>query len=63
MSCPFNKNIDCPCTYHCPRHGKCCECIVHHRDAKSFPACYFSTENEARYDRSFEALKRDWGAK
>jgi len=24
-----------------------------------FPACFFSKEAEAKYDRSFEALKRD----
>ena len=43
---------DCPCTYACPRHGKCCECVAHHRVAASLPACYFTPEEEKRYDRS-----------
>lgn len=30
--CPHN-NIDCPCTKEgCPRHGKCCECVAHHKE-------------------------------
>jgi hypothetical protein len=28
-----------------------------------FPACFFSVEAERRYDRSFEALRRDRGEK
>lgn len=27
-----SNNRPCPCTYDCPRHGKCCECVAHHRD-------------------------------
>ena len=31
----------CPCTYACPRHGKCCECVAHHRDHdEGVPACF-----------------------
>ncbi len=38
--CPHN-NIDCPCTKEaCPRHGKCCECVAHHKEhGKKLPAC------------------------
>lgn len=38
-----DNNRDCPCTYACPNHGKCCACVAHHRDhnegvlAASFP--------------------------
>ena len=59
MSCQQNTAIVCPCTYSCNRHGKCCECVAYHLRASQFPACFFSKEAEARYDRSFEALKRD----
>ena len=40
MPCQFN-NIECPCTKEgCPRHGKCCECVKHHREhGKKLPAC------------------------
>lgn len=60
MSCD-NKR-PCPCTYDCPRHGKCCECVAHHRDHnEGVPGCFFSREAEATYDRSIEALCRDRG--
>ena len=33
---------DCPCTYDCPRHGKCCACVAHHRDHnEGVPGCFF----------------------
>ncbi len=52
----------CPCTYDCPRHGKCCACVAHHRDNnEGVPGCFFSREAEAAYDRSIEALCRDRG--
>ena len=39
MPCPHNS-IECPCTHDCPRHGKCCECVAHHKAAgKKLPAC------------------------
>ena len=50
MSCYKN----CNCTAECPRHGKCCECIEHHRAQGQLPACYFSEEAEKTYDRSIE---------
>ena len=53
---------ECPCTYDCPRHGKCCACVAHHRDHnEGVPGCFFSREAEATYDRSIEALARDHG--
>ena len=50
----------CTCTYDCPRHGRCCECVAHHRDNhEGVPGCFFSPEAEATYDRSVEALCRE----
>ena len=50
---------DCPCTYDCPRHGKCCACMAHHRDHnEGVPGCFFSKEEEATYDRSIG--QRSW---
>jgi len=59
MSCRSNKAMECPCTYSCEKHGKCCECVAYHLRSDEFPACFFSKDTEARYDRSFEALKND----
>ena len=53
---------ECRCTYDCPRHGKCCECVAYHRDNnKGVPGCFFSKEAERTYDRSIEALYKDKG--
>ncbi len=50
----------CSCTYDCPRHGKCCECVEYHRDHEGgIPGCFFSKEIEATYDRSIENLYND----
>ena len=59
-----NKH-DCPCVkVDCKNHGKCCDCVAHHRDHnEGVPGCFFSEEAEATYDRSIEALCRDRGIK
>ncbi len=46
-ACPHNA-IDCPCTKEgCPRHGKCCECVAHHKaHATKLPACLRGIEWE-----------------
>ncbi len=55
-------DIQCSCTYDCPRHGKCCACVAHHRDHdEGVPGCFFSKEAEATYDRSVKALAKDRG--
>lgn len=52
----------CSCTYDCPRHGKCCECVAHHRDNdEGIPGYFFSAETEATYDRSIQNLAKDRG--
>ena len=58
IKCDNKRN--CPCTYDCPRHGKCCACVAHHRDHnEGVPGCFFSKEAEATYDRSIKALARN----
>ena len=59
MSCENTNKNNCPCTYSCSKHGKCCECVAQHRASREFPACFFSTKAEAAYDRSFAALVMD----
>lgn len=50
----------CPCTSDCPRHGRCCACVAHHR-ANGVPGCFFTKEGEAKKDRSFAAFVKDRG--
>ncbi|MBL7053688.1 hypothetical protein ISS06_00600 [Patescibacteria group bacterium] len=61
MECQQNKNIvNCPCTYPgCPRKGVCCECIKYHNQRKELPACVFSKQAEATYDRTIEKFIQD----
>jgi len=59
MSCEHNTTIECPCTYSCGKHGKCCACTAHHVHGGGFPACFFSAAAEKTYDRSFAALEKD----
>lgn len=49
----------CPCTYDCPRHGKCCECVAYHRAHGEFPGCFFTKDGEKAYDRSLSMLLKD----
>lgn len=37
--CEHNPKIECPCPKECPRHGKCCECVAHHRQHGKLPNC------------------------
>jgi len=55
MECRKEENLKmCTCTYSCSRKGIYCECVEYHRRARQIPACFFSTEAEATYDRSYE---------
>jgi hypothetical protein len=59
MECSIEANLErCNCTYPCSRKGKCCECIEHHSKAGELPACYFTKEAEATYDRTVENYLR-----
>ncbi|MCL2663136.1 MAG: DUF6485 family protein [Oscillospiraceae bacterium] len=61
MACQQNTTMECNCTYSCPRHGKCCDCLAYHTRNGEFPACFFSKEAEASYDRSLARLLKDRG--
>ncbi|MCD6561448.1 MAG: cytosolic protein [Deltaproteobacteria bacterium] len=60
MECNKEKNLDrCNCTYEpCSRKGLCCQCIEYHLNMRQLPACCFTKEAEATYDRSFEHFAR-----
>lgn len=63
MSENCSNKRECPYTYPCSRHGKCCECAAYHNRYGEFPACFFSEKAEATYDRSLEKLCSDRGGK
>ncbi len=59
MDCKKKTNLtECNCTYQCSRKGICCECVTYHRASGELPACYFTKEGEATYDRSIENYKK-----
>ncbi len=60
MECKQEKNLEsCNCSYEpCQRKGLCCDCIVYHLKMRQLPACCFSDDAEATYDRSFEHFAR-----
>ena len=53
----------CPCTVtNCSRHGKCCECVAHHRDVEiGVPGCFFTKEGEALWKRDLDTFFKDRG--
>ena len=61
--CNQESNAEnCPCTYAgCSKKGLCCECIKYHLSRSELPACCFSSEAEATYDRSFQKFAEDKG--
>lgn len=42
--CVHRTGIECPCPKECPRHGKCCECVAHHREYGKLPNCLRNME-------------------
>ena len=60
MECNQEKNTEkCNCTYEpCSRKGICCECISYHLRSRELPACCFSKDAEATFDRSFDNFSR-----
>ncbi len=65
MECKKEKNLEsCKCTYtSCTRQGLCCDCIAYHLKSRQLPACCFSADAEATYDRSFEHFAKLVAAK
>lgn len=55
MECKIDENLKrCPCTYEpCDRKGKCCDCILYHKELGELPGCLFPPEIERIYDRSY----------
>lgn len=60
MECKREENLKrCNCTYEpCPKKGICCECLYYHLKMRQLPACFFPSEYEKTYDRSFELFAK-----
>jgi len=60
MDCKIERNMKrCNCTYNpCSRKGNCCDCIIYHINSRELPACFFTTDAERTYDRSYEHFAR-----
>ena len=54
MECHIDANKErCACTYEpCDRKGRCCDCILYHKNRGELPGCLFPPEVERTYDRS-----------
>ena len=58
MNCPHRPStvgetnyFDCTCPKECPRHGKCCACVAHHRKIGKLPHCLREQEGYLFYDK------------
>ena len=60
MDCKKEQNLkNCNCSYEpCSRKGACCDCISFHLKSRQVPACFFPSDAERTYDRSFEHFAR-----
>jgi hypothetical protein len=65
MECRIDDNkAKCTCTYEpCSRKGKCCECIIYHRQYDELPGCLFPPEVERTYDRSISRFIKVYSQK
>ncbi len=56
MECKQILNLNrCNCSYDpCTRKGICCDCVAHHLKSRQLPACFFPTDAEKTFNRSFE---------
>ena len=58
MGCPNVKVCACPGTG-CPNHGKCCDCIIKHRETDSLPFCLFPDNGGDKSFKNFYAKLRE----
>ncbi len=52
MSCKNVKICSCP-KKNCINHGKCCECVIKHKDTDSLPFCLFENNEGDKSVKSY----------
>lgn len=59
MGCPNVKECICP-KKTCPNNGKCCACIIKHKDTDSLPYCLFpNNEGDKSVKNYYQKLSND----
>ncbi len=57
MNCPNVKECVCPKTT-CANHGKCCQCVMKHKNSDSLPYCLFlNNEGDKSVKNYYRKLK------
>ena len=57
MNCANVKKCSCP-KITCENYGKCCACVIKHRNTDSLPFCLFEDNNGDKSNRNrYEVLK------
>ncbi|MCL2183155.1 MAG: DUF6485 family protein [Chitinispirillia bacterium] len=58
MGCPNVTECACP-GLRCPNHGKCCACVVKHRETDSLPFCFFPDNGGDKSVKNFYSKLRE----
>ena len=57
MSCPNVKECACP-KKTCPNNGRCCACVIKHRETDSLPYCLFlDNDGDKSVKKYYQKLK------
>ena len=57
MECTNARDCSCP-KITCKNHGRCCDCVVKHRDTDSLPYCLFTDNGGDKSNRNhYRVLK------
>jgi len=55
MKCSNVTSCACP-KVECENHGKCCDCVIKHRDTDSLPYCLFPAQDKS-VEQYYRSLK------
>jgi len=62
MNCKNVKECACPVTT-CPSYGKCCTCVVRHKNTDSLPFCLFpDNDGDKSLNNFYQKLKNRFEA-
>jgi len=63
MNCKNVKECACPVTT-CPNYGKCCACVVKHKNTDSLPFCLFlDNDGDKSVENYYRKLKERFEGK